>query len=314
MAVCIAGTDKTHLLKGYGWADLENGIRVKARETIFRAASASKPIAAMALARMVEEGLINLDASFYDYVSYFPRKSSDFTIRQLASHTAGIRSYRGKEFALNRPYSIKDSLQVFQNDPLLFTPGTAYHYNSFDWVMVSLAMEEASGIPFEDYVKQQVLNPLAMENTFAEIPGEEAALQANFYTKWSGGFRKAASVDNRYKLAGGGFLTTVTDLVKLGRALIEGRLISPAIQAEFLTAQSVKAQSTYYGLGFEVSRDGRGRKYYGHTGSSVGAYSNFYIYPEEEIVVAILINCTDPGVQPILNRAIDSFFEAKDST
>jgi len=89
---------------------------------------------------MVNDGLIDLDASFYEYVPYFPQKKHDFTIRQLAGHTAGIRGYRGKEYRLNKAYSIKDSLRIFKDDGLLFKPGTNYHYNSYDWVLISLAM------------------------------------------------------------------------------------------------------------------------------------------------------------------------------
>ena len=308
LAACIQKKGQIVLYRGYGYANIDQGIKVDAQKTVFRAASASKPIAATALAKMVQDNIIDLDDSFYKYVPYYPKKSYDFNIRQLAAHTAGIRSYKGREYALNKPYSIKDSLEVFQKDALLFEPGTSYNYNSFDWVMISLAMEEASGISFHEYVENEVLKPLAMLNTKMEIPEEKMSNQAEFYTRWSDSFRKATTVDNRYKLAGGGYLTTVGDLVKLGQAYLDNNFLKESISREFLTAQKVKDKSTFYGLGWEVSRDGKGRNFFGHTGNSVGGYSNFYIYPEEEIVIAILINSTDPKVQPMMNEAIDASF------
>ena len=310
MAVCIQKEGKKLLFQGYGYADLELGIKVDVEKTLFRAASASKPIAATALAKMVQVNTIDLNASFYKYVPYFPKKTHDFSIRQLAAHTAGIRSYKGREYALNRPYTIKESLEIFQDHPLLFEPGTSYNYNSFDWVMLSLAMEEAGEVSFEEYVRKEVLEPLGMLNTIAEIPGKKIENKANFYTRWAGGFRKAAAVDNRYKLAGGGYLTTVSDLIKLGQAYLDQNILTEEISKEFLTAQSVNNKSTFYGLGWEVSRDRKGRNFYGHTGNSVGGYSNFYVYPESEIIVAILINSTDPKVQPVLNEAIDACFDS----
>lgn len=293
---------------GYGFSNIDMGIPINPSKSIFRVASASKPIAATALLHMVKAGDIELDRSFYDYVPYFPKKQYDFTIRQLASHTAGIRSYRGKEFALNEAWSIKESIVFFQDDPLLFKPGTSYHYNSLDWVLISLAMEEVSGIPFAEYVKQNVLIPLGMERTFPENPEDQKEGEVTKYTRWKVGFRSATPVDNRYKLAGGGFLTTAGDLCKLGLSYLNGRIPDDSVRREFLSPQLINGESTYYGLGWEVSSDLQGRSFYGHTGNSVGGYSNFRVYPDHKVVIATLINSTDPGVQNDLDLIYDQFF------
>ena len=209
MAVTILRDGVTLLQKGYGFANLENKTAVDPKKTVFRIASISKCIAGVALGKMVEEGLIDLDASFYDYVPYYPKKKHDFTIRQLASHTAGIRAYRGKEFALNKPYSIRQGIEVFKNDPLVFEPGKGYLYNSFDFVLLSLAMQEASSIPFERYVKEKVLDPLGMNNTFPEkiistplndqFDKKLVAERSRSYTKTATGFKKAVEVNNSKK-------------------------------------------------------------------------------------------------------------------
>ena len=304
MAVTVLHRGKKVIQKGYGWADIDHRIPVDPKKTIFRIASASKPIASMALAKMVMEKKIDLDKSFYSYVPYFPRKEFDFSIRQLASHTAGIRGYRGKEYALNKPYTIKESLELFKNDPLQFRPGTDYLYNSFDWVLISLAMEEVSGIPFSEYLQEEILNPLGMTNTLVEVPEENPEGKAVPYTRTQSGFRPAIPVDNRYKLAGGGYLSTSEDLSKLGQAYLENSLVSSEVMREFLTPQMVKGSSTYYGLGLQVSIDKTGRPFIGHVGNGVGGYSNFFVYPEDEVVISLLINCTDPKVQPLLDETV----------
>ncbi|MEL6484616.1 MAG: serine hydrolase, partial [Bacteroidota bacterium] len=71
----------------------------------------------------------------------------------------------------------------------------------------------------------------------------------------------------------------------------------------------VKSKPIYYGLGFQVSQDAAGRPYFGHVGNSVGAYSNFYVYPQQNVVVSILINCTDPKVQSDLDTAIQAIWD-----
>lgn len=309
LAITVLKDGKPVFEKGYGYADLDSTLRVDPKKSVFRIASVSKPIAATALAHMVSEKIIDLDTSFYTYVPYFPKKKWDFTIGQLANHTAGIRKYRGKEFALNKPYSIKESIEVFKDDPLLFEPGTAYEYTSFDWVLISLAMQEASGIPFETYVNNKVLEPLKMTQTYT--PLEAVPNETVFYTKRQLGFREAIPVNNFYKLAGGGYLSTTTDIATLGQAYLDGYPLDKSILNEFLTSPTVNGTPTYYGLGWQVSRDKTGRPYFGHIGSSVGAYSNFFVYPKERMVFAILINCTDPNVQEVLDAVVQELLGSK---
>ena len=318
LSITVLKEGKAVLQKGYGYADLEKRTRIEPQATIFRIASVSKPIAATALAHMVTEGKIALDASFYHYVPYYPKKKWDFTIRQLAGHTAGIRGYQGMEYGLNKPLSIKEGIEIFKDDALLFEPGTDYFYNSFDWVLISLAIQEASGMPFEAYVHEKVLAPLGMTATFAEngllsTHGQhesQNAHMANFYSKNHLGFRDAIAVNNYFKLAGGGYVSTSADVAKFGQALLEGKLFPNAMQNEFLAAQTVNLQSTFYGLGWQVSQDRQGRPFYGHVGNGVGGYANFFVYPDQQTVIAILINCTDPKVQAELDEVIDALILA----
>lgn len=311
LAISVLKEGKIILQKGYGYADLESKTPVDARKTIFRIASVSKPIAATALAHMVDEGLIHLDASFYDYVPYYPKKKWDFTIRQLANHTAGVRGYKGAEYGLNKPYSIKESITIFKDDDLLFEPGTDYLYTSYDWVLISLAMEEVSGIPFERYVKEKVLNPLEMTTTFAEHNEDLEGLRSRCYTKNRLGFRDAIPVNNGYKLAGGGYLSTSEDIIKLGQAYLENKVLNKEILSPFLTSETIEGNKTYYGLGWQVSEDKQGKSYYGHVGNGVGGYSNFFVYPEQHMVFSILINCTNPQIQDDLDAIIAIFLESK---
>ena len=78
---------------------------------------------------------------------------------------------------------------------------------------------------------------------------------------------------------------------------------------QFLTAQQVDGNSTYYGLGWQVSEDAKGRKFFGHVGNGVGGYANFFVYPKEQLVFSIMINCTDPKIQEELDAIIDCFFK-----
>ncbi len=312
ISISILKNGKKLLQDSYGYASMEQEKTIHPEHTLFRIASISKCITGLAFGKIVEEGMVDWDASFYDYVPYYPKKKYDFTLRQLASHTAGIRGYRGKEFAFNVAHGIKESITIFKDDPLVFEPGKGYLYNSFDFVLLSLAMQEASGIPFDEYVKEKIFGPLGMKNTLApekdgsSFPAEREILVSDFYTKQALGFKRAVAVNNYYKLAGGGYLSTSSDIAKLGQAVLERKLLKKETYEQLFTPQKIEGESTYYGLGFQVSQDIKGRNFVGHIGNSVGAYSNLFIYPEEQVVVSILTNCTAPNIQDELDRAIDA--------
>jgi len=310
VSITVLKNDRIFWQKGYGYADLESKTRIDPKKTLFRIASVSKPISATGLAKLVEEGIINLDASLYEYVPFFPRKEYDFTIRQLGSHLAGIRTYKGREFFNNRRLSIREGVALFENDSWLFKPGTAYAYNSYDWVLISLAMQEVLKMPFEAIIKDKVIDPLELTNTFPDINDDSILNKAVFYSKRGRRrFRLAARVDNYFKLAGGGYLSTSDDIAKFGNAYLKKGFLEENIVSQFVEPQKIDGNSTYYGLGWESSFDRQGRSYYGHTGNGIGGYAIFRVYPKQNMVFSILLNVTNPGVEEELNTLIENVLE-----
>ena len=106
-------------------------------------------------------------------------------------------------------------------------------------------------------------------------------------------------------MAGGGYLSTTEDIAKFGQAHLDGKILTEDALFPFLTSQTVQEKKTYYGLGWQVSEDANGRNYFGHIGNGVGGYSNFFIYPNEELVFVTLTNCTNPGIQEELDEIRD---------
>lgn len=316
MAVTIVQDGQTVLSKGYGFTTTSGKQAVDPGSTLFRIASISKCLTGLALGRMHEQGVVSINDSFYKYVPDYPRKQFDFSLRMLASHTAGIRTYRGQEFASNRPMTIREGIGLFSRDPLAYIPGSDFLYTSFDFVLLSLAMEQAAGMPFQEYVRREVLLPLGMNNTMPE-PRKKFEWKpfkgrvTDWYTRSRSGFRRATPVNNYYKMAGGGYLSTSEDIALLGQSILDERLLKQDTQYLVLQPQLVLGKSTYYGLGWQVSHDMNHRHYLGHVGNSVGAYTNLFVYPESNTVFSILINCSDPSVQDELDRAIDAVLSAR---
>ena len=295
-----------------GYADLANEIPATP-DSLYRIGSVSKSITAVALGRLMETGQIDIDRAFLDYVPGFPEKRWPFTLRQLASHTAGVRHYRPNFFAnLAESYhdvhyeKVADSLVLVADDPLAFEPGTAYQYSSYGYNMLSAAMVYAAGIPFTEQLQSFVFDPSRMPDAQAEDAPDPHPRSVGYYILMRGENYRSPYADNSYKIAGGGIIAAPSELVAFGNALLDGRLIGPETMNELFTPVALNDGTTEpqnYGLGFRNNqREIGGRNYteVGHGGASVGGLTAFVMYPEVELVIAVTTNVSpmDEGVTP----------------
>ena len=315
LAITVSKNNEILWSEGYGYAQLKKRIKVNPNETLFRVGSVSKPIAAVGLLKLVEEGKIALDSSIYNYLPYFPKKKYDFSVREIGGHLSGIRNYKGNEFKLNKPLSIKEGIDLFKEDSLLFKPGTQYLYTSFNWNLISLAIQEQAKLPFEDYIRQNILEPLNMNNTVPDVSDDSLENKAQFYQKVGRRrFKKVPKVHNFYKLAGGGYLSTAADLNTFGNALLNQKLCSYEQLKPFVSSQTLTDGTlTYYGIGFQASYDHRGRPFYGHVGNGLGGYGIFYVYPKSNVVITLLMNCSNPNQDKVFEAIIDELFKVLDT-
>ncbi|WP_431157459.1 serine hydrolase domain-containing protein [Winogradskyella poriferorum] len=313
LSISVISNDSLVFSKGYGYADIERKISINSRETLFRIASISKSLSAYGLAKAVEQNLINLDTTAYAYLPDFPKKRYDFTIRDLGGHLAGIRSYKEKEFENSENLTITEGLDFFKSDTLLFEPKTNYNYTSYGWNLISKALENSANTTFEDFMNANVIAPLNLQKTLVD-KNDDLKSKAIYYSKGrlNRKFYEVKSVNNYFKLASGGYLSTSEDIAKFGNALLNYTDIDTTIFNEFISSQSLKNNSkTYYGIGFQTSFDHNNRPYFGHFGSGQGSYGLFYVYPNEKTVVVILMNCSNPNQQKRFNRIIDAVFDSR---
>ena len=293
MAVMISLNGKIIYSKGYGHADLDKKTNVDPHQSLFRIGSISKSLTAAALAMLVENKELDLDKKIQTYVPYFPEKKYSLTTRNLACHTAGIRHYQGLEFMLNQEFNdVKSGIDLFKNDTLLFKPGSKYRYSTYGWNLISAGIEGAIGQDFISYMDQNVFKPLGMSNTHAERESFKDDHIVAFYNQNSEGVPLyAMPVNNSYKWAGGGFLSTADDIIKFGNGINSNVLFSEETKDMFWTSCRLNDGSlTNYGLGWVANTDDQGRSFVGHSGGSVGGTSMLLIYPEEELVVVVLVN------------------------
>ena len=307
VAVAINGT--LVWSEGFGYADAARR-RPVTRATQFRIGSVSKPLTAATVALLYEQGKLDLDAPVQRYVPTFPDKGYPITTRQLAGHLAGIRHYRDREFFQTRHFAtVRDGLAIFQDDSLLFPPGTRFSYSSYGWNLVSAVVEGAAGQDFLSYISARVFRPLGLTHTAPDRSDSLIPERTQFYDPDSNGaYHVAPTVDNSYKWAGGGFVSTAEDLVKFGSALLEpGFLKRETLELLFTSQRTSAGEETGYGIGWFVRTDSSGHHWAFHGGSAVGGTAVFGVDRDAHVVVAVLTNLSDAPVEPA--QEIEAAFE-----
>ncbi len=280
--------------EGFGFADVEQQVPVTAL-TRFRIGSVSKSLTSVAIGKLVEERKLDLDATVQRYVPSFPVKRWPITPRQLAGHLAGIRHYRGSEedYSYRHYAGVLPALAIFSEDSLLFEPGAKFSYSSYAWNLLGAVIEGAGGQPYLTAMQRDVFDPAEMRHTVADHVDSIVPNRARWYTRAAngGGIVNAGFTDNSYKWAGGGFLSTTEDLAEFADALMRGRLLRPETVKLLWTSQrTASGLETHYGIGWSVDADPAGRRRISHGGGSVGGTAFLVIYPDQELIVAVLVN------------------------
>lgn len=295
--------------EGFGWADLEQRVPVTPL-TRFRVGSVSKPLTAAAVGLLYERGRLDLDASVQEYVPSFPEKRWPISTRQLMGHVAGVRHYRGEEEAFSSKHyeNVLDGLEIFAADPLLFRPGTERSYSSYGWNLVSAVVHGAAGEPFLDFMRREVFAPVGMRQTVPDDVFRIVPHRASFYDRDPDGrLRNANYVDQSNKWAGGGFLSTPSDLVRFGFAMLDGELLaSETVELLWTPLRLESGESTGYGLGWGI-REIDGRPTIGHMGSSVGGRASLMVFPEQRMVVSVMSNVTRAEIPRIILTLVSLF-------
>lgn len=316
ISVAVGVRGKVVLADAIGHADLEAGTPATA-ETLYAIGSVSKPLTAALVARLWELGKLDIDLDVRAYVPDFPRKQYPFTLRQLLSHQAGIRHYAFKlslptfsESDLDREFqSTKEALTLFADDPLLFEPDAGFEYSTFGYTLVAAAVEQVTGLAYEQALAAFVLDPLGMSETSVDDLARIGGTRASDYVRsWSkSAVLPAPSTNSSYKRAGGGLASTPTDLVKFGIAMLGNDLLAAETREVMFTARTLpggELNPRHYGLGWtigglmlkdEASGKERVIPLWHHGGTRAGSVAILMIVPEYEIVVAAAANAVGRG-------------------
>jgi len=289
--------------KGYGYADLENQTEVDPSRTIFRVASVTKLFTSTAMMQLVDRGKINLDSDISTYlkdVGIAKQYDDPVTVKHLLTHTTGLDNSDINDAT----WEVKDikTAEEFlrERSPYqAYPPGKIWRYSNFNMLLVGYIIERLSGLPYEEYVRKNILQPLGMGLSSLDqpLPGELQPYVAKAYDFNDGKF-DIVPQDYSNVVAAGGLYTTAEDIAKFMLTHLNGGEILSDSVMNFMHRQqfAYPGQILGHALGFREDFYGLKRWNYGmqrtigHTGSRPGFSSELVLLPDRNTGLFITAN------------------------
>jgi len=298
----------------FGLANMEKKVNADP-STICSICSISKLFTSVAIMKLYDEGKLRLDDKISDLLPWYNleqkyTKSGPITVRSLLTHSSGLPReanfpyWNGPDF----PFPTEDQVRAeLGEQETLYPSSTYFQYSNLGLTLLGQIVAQVSGIPYEDYIKQQILEPLNLMDTRPELPeslyGNKLAIGYSALTR-ENKREKVEFFQARGITPAAGFSSNVLDLGKF--ASWQFRLLDTTI-TEILKPSTLKYMQNVHwtdpdwkntwGLGFSVSKGADGEKWVGHGGSCPGYRSALQLNPKSKMAYVVMINAsgTNPG-------------------
>jgi serine beta-lactamase-like protein LACTB, mitochondrial len=318
VSVAVGRNGELVWAEAFGWADLSREVLATPR-TVYPVGSISKSLTATAAGKLHERGLLDFDAPIQTYLPEFPEKQWPITTGQLMGHIAGVIRSGPMSEILRQEHcaDARAAIEAVVADTLEFEPGTEWRYSNYGWRLVGAVVEAAAGEPYLEFMDREVFTPAGMEQTVPDL-GDEGPHEVVKYDRAAfGTLRRGQDIDMSCSMAPGGFLSTPTELVRFGYAMQKRELLDSATVELFWTPQRLKSGApTAYGYGWGIQTvalgddDAATTRMIGHGGSVLGGQAMLMIFPDEDMVVAVMTNAS--GDVSGFARAIAGFFRGNE--
>jgi CubicO group peptidase (beta-lactamase class C family) len=276
-------------------------------DTLFQAASISKPVAALAALRLVQEGKLSLEEDVNVKLKAWKVPENAFTqtekvtLRRILSHTAGLTVHGFAGYASGEPVpttvQILDGEKPANSDPIRvdIVPGVAWRYSGGGYVILQALMIDATGKPFPQIMRELVLDPAGMTHSTYEQPlsKSRAAEAATPYR--ANGEPVKGGAHTYPEMAPAGLWTTPTDLAKMAIEVQEEYMgESSKILNQSTAKQMLAHQTGTWGLGFGLENPGSKLRF-GHSGANEGFRCNLQAYTDSGQGFVVMTNSDNGG-------------------
>jgi len=303
MSLAVVQDQDIVYAKGFGYSDVEKQTRATPN-TIYNICSISKLFTALAVLQLRDRGKLNLDDPVALHLPWFAPEGLETghppTVRDLLTHTSGLPCE--PDVIL---WSESEQLYPARNQfntraahrELSYPTGTHFNYSNLGYSLLGEIVSVVSGLGYEEYLQQHILEPLHMSQTTLMSGKLLGGPLATGYGRWPRhGIRaRILNLEPRALAPALGFASTAMDLVQLAKwqfRVLAGQDNEVLSQHSLKEMQSTQWSSPEWGLGFSVWRMGD-KEFYGHQGGCPGYKSQIILCPQDKIAVVVMINATD---------------------
>jgi CubicO group peptidase (beta-lactamase class C family) len=296
-AVGVASGGKTVLERAYGAADLEHDVP-NAPDTIFEAGSVSKQFTAAAVLLLARDGRLSLDDPVSKYVPELPDYGAPITLRQMLTHTSGLRDWGSIQAIAGWPrttraYTHAHVLDILSRQKAInFPPGTQWSYSNSGYNLAAIVVSRVAGKPFAEFTAERIFRPLGMTRTswrddFTRVVKHRAIA----YDRAADGYHQNMPFENVH--GNGGLLTTVGDLLRWNANFDTPVVGDAALVKEQQTRGRFNDRREHnYGFGLTIGSY-RGAREVSHSGTTASYQAFLVRYPDQGVSVAVLCNAGD---------------------
>ena len=303
-SIAIVKNGEMTYAHAYGNARLEPRM-LATTATRYAIDSVSKEFTAAAVLFLVEQGKMSLDDTAG---RWFPNlgEASKVTVRQLLTHTAGIRDYWPQDYVtleMLHPTTVSGILDEWARRPLDFEPGTQWQYSNTGYVLAAAIVEQVSGQPLFEFLREHIFAPLHMDHVTEDDTRPLSLGDAGGYTRQGLGPTRPALKEGAGWLFGAAELAmTPSDLARWDVSLMNRSLLTPESYTAFFTPFVLKnGKSTDYGLGLDIETV-QGARRIGHDGEGSGYLAANRIWPDEKVAIVVLTNTDRADPDDLSNR------------
>ena len=312
--IAIVSERGTQVLASMGYAAIETRAPIS-KQHRFRIASLSKLFTSIAVMQLHERKRLNIYESLSCYLPWFHSSKADLgeiTPWHLLTHSSGLTRESGMPYWNDQIFPSVDQLKQYVSTLRpTYEPEYLWKYSNLGMSLLGCAVSEVSGVSFDEYLRQQILTPLGMNDTLVSDPGAHCPLMATGYSRFDSpnSSRKAVAHSNLDALTpAGGLTSTIEDLAKFlhfNLAPSAYGILNPKTLREMHRVQWLDPSwGLGIGLGFLLQRVGN-QTLIGHGGHIRGFRSHLRFSPERQLGVIVLVNCDFIPIEELSNKCFE---------
>jgi CubicO group peptidase (beta-lactamase class C family) len=288
----VAEGDDPVFAEGYGLADRARGLRWTPA-TVSTIGSITKQFTGAAILKLEERGRLKVTDPIGLYFKDVPADKAGITLHHLLTHSSGLTD--PDDVGDFDAISLDDFVRKVFARPLLFAPGKGYEYANANFSLLGAIIEKLSGLSYEAFVRENLFLPCGMYETGYLLPhwGDGRLAQGYRAGKlWGTILGRPMAPDGPYWAlrANGGINSTVYDMLRWARALLEGRVLTPASMEKYWTPHVSEGGDSFYGYGWSIQTGPGGVKIITHNGGNGIFFADMAIVPETKLVVFLMTN------------------------